>query len=121
MKEVKERRNHSKILYWSLMAVLMALMCSMQLVFAAETVTIWDKFSSIMRDFYLKLVGISTIIAVVMTTIAMIIRMTSRNQKAVEESTAWIKRILISWFILNMLGFIVAYIQPLVSGGTYTW
>jgi hypothetical protein len=38
----------------------------------------------------------------------------------VDEATAWLKRIVITWLILNMLGFIVAYLQPLIAGGTYT-
>lgn len=29
------------------------------------------------------------------------------------------KRIVITWIILNSLGFIVAYLQPLISGGNY--
>ena len=73
-----------------------------------------------MRDLYVHIVAISTIIAVTVAAVALIVRMVSRNQKAVDEATSWLKRIIITWVILNSLGFIVAYIQPLISGGNYS-
>jgi hypothetical protein len=30
-----------------------------------------------------------------------------------------LKRILVTWIILNTLGFIIAYLQPLIAGGQY--
>lgn len=46
--------------------------------------------------------------------------MISRNQRAVDEATSWLKRIIITWIVLNSLGFIVAYLKPLVTGGNYS-
>ena len=112
-------RGKPKVLYWTLVAVVMALIVCIQPTFAAEAETIWDRFSTIMRDFYGKIVAVSTIVAVTMAAVALIIRMMSRNQKAVDEATAWLKRIVITWIILNSLGFIVAYLQPLITGGNY--
>ena len=100
------------------MAAVCALLVSIQPAFAAET--IWDRFSSIMRDFYGQIVAISTIVAVTVAAVALIVRLVSRNQRAVDEATSWLKRIIITWIILNSLGFIVAYIQPLIAGGNYT-
>ena len=45
--------------------------------------------------------------------------MTSRNQRAVDEATSWLKRIIVTWLVLNTLGFAVAYLQPLIQGGMY--
>lgn len=112
-------RGKPKVLYWTLIAVVMALIVCIQPTFAAETETIWDRFSTIMRDFYGKIVAVSTIVAVTMAAVALVVRMVSRNQKAVDEATAWLKRIVITWIILNSLGFIVAYLQPLITGGNY--
>ena len=112
-------KGKPKVLYWTVVAVVMALLVCIQPTFAAETETIWDRFSTIMRDFYGKIVAISTIVAVTMAAVALIVRMISRNQKAVDEATAWLKRIVITWIILNSLGFIVAYLQPLITGGNY--
>ena len=104
--------------YWSMVAIVVALMIVIQPTFAASE-TIWDRFSTIMRDFYGQIVTISTIVAVTMAAFALIIRLVSRNQRAVDEATSWLKRIVITWIILNSLGFIVAYIQPLIAGGNY--
>jgi len=103
--------------YWSIVAAGIALMLSVQPVFADD---IWTRFSNIMREIYGQLVGISTIVAVVAAAIALLVRMISRNQRAVDEATSWLKRIIITWVILNTLGFIIAYIQPWIAGGQFT-
>ena len=112
-----EKKRSLQTVYWSLVAVAAALIVSISPVLAD---TIWDRFSTIMRDVYGQIVGISTIVAVTVAAIALVVRMVSRNQRAVDEATAWLKRIVITWLILNMLGFIVAYLQPLIAGGSYT-
>ena len=114
--QVKQRGKYKK-LYWSLVGAVSAVLISIQPVMAE---TIWDRFSTIMKDFYGQLIAISTIVAVTMAAIALIVRMVSRNQRAVDEATAWLKRIVITWIILNSLGFIVAYLQPLIAGGNYS-
>ena len=104
--------------------ILYMTMLTAQPVFAEDAATggenIWSRFSTIMQDVYGELVAISTIVAVTVASIALIIRMVSRNQRAVDEATGWLKRIVITWIVLNSLGFIVAYLQPLISGGQYT-
>ena len=107
-----------QILYWSFVALTIALIISLQPVFAADT--IWTKFSEVMKDIYGKLLGISTIIAVVAATVALLVRMISRNQRAVDEATTWLKRIVITWIILNTLGFSISYLQGFFVGGQYT-
>ena len=74
---------------------------------------------AVIEDVYGQLVGISTIVAVTAAAIALIVRMVSRNQRAVDEATSWLKRIVVTWIVLNSLGFIVAYLQPLIAGGNY--
>ena len=67
-----------------------------------------------------SLLGISTIVAVTAAAVALLVRMISRNERAVAEATSWLKRIVVTWIVLNTLGFIVAYLQPLIEGGKYT-
>lgn len=86
--------------------------------FAADT--IWTKASAIMKDVYLQVLGISTVAAVVTASIALLLMNFSRSGKTVDESRAWLKRIIITWAILNSLGFIMAYITPFFSGGTWS-
>ena len=112
-RQLRLRDGKIKTAYWSLVGVVAALLVSTQAVFAAD---MWDRFSMIMKDIYGELVAISTIVAVTVAAIALLI---SRNQRAVDEATSWLKRIVITWIVLNSLGFIVAYLQPLISGGNY--
>ena len=102
--------------YWSIVGIVSALILSLQPVLADD---IWSRFSPIMKDVYGELVGISTIVAVTAAAVALLIRMISRNQRAVDEATSWLKRIIVTWLVLNTLGFAVAYLQPLIQGGMY--
>lgn len=117
VKQIKKSGKRLQTAYWSLVGMASALLISLQPVMAD---TIWDRFSTIMKDVYGKLVGISTIVAVTAAAVALLVRMISRNQRAVDEATSWLKRIVVTWIILNSLGFIVAYLQPLIAGGNYT-
>ena len=108
--------------YWSAVGMATATMLTMQPVLATATGTgtIWARFSTILKDVYGQIVAISTIVAVTVAAIALLVRMISRNQRAVDEATNWLKRIIVTWIILNSMGFIVAYLQPLIQGGNYT-
>ena len=110
--------------YWSAVGMASAAMLSLQPVLATGTgtgtATIWNRFSTILKDVYGQVVAISTIVAVTVAAIALLIRMISRNQRAVDEATNWLKRIVVTWIILNSLGFVVAYLQPLIQGGNYS-
>lgn len=116
VKQIGKGRKRLQMAYWSLVGMASAMLISLQPVMAD---TIWDRFSTIMKDVYGQLVGISTIVAVTMAAIALLVRMISRNQRAVDEATSWLKRIVVTWIVLNSLGFIVAYLQPLIAGGNY--
>jgi len=104
--------------YWTLVAIASSFLLTLQPVLAADD--IWSKFTDMMKDIYGKLAGISTIVAVTAAAVALLVRMISRNQRAVDEASNWLKRIIVAWLVLNTLGFAVAYLSPLVSGGQYT-
>lgn len=85
-------------------------------VFATD---MWTKAETIMKDIYGKILGISTIAAIVTTSIALLLMNFSKSGKTVDESRAWLKRIVISWIILNGLGFILAYVTPFFADGKW--
>lgn len=122
VKTLARGRQYMTDAYWSAVGFASAAMLSIHPVFAtgAGTSTIWNRFSTILQDIYGQVVAISTIVAVTVGAIALLIRMISRNQRAVDEATNWLKRIIVTWIILNSMGFIVAYLQPLIQGGNYT-
>ena len=71
------------------------------------------------KDVYGKILGISTIAAIVTASITLLLMNFSKSGKTVDESRAWLKRIAISWVILNGLGFILAYVTPFFSDGKW--
>ena len=121
VKTLARGRKYMTDAYWSAVGFASAAMLSIHPVFATGTgtSTIWNRFSTILQDIYGQVVAISTIVAVTVGAIALLIRMISRNQRAVDEATNWLKRIIVTWIILNSMGFIVAYLQPLIQGGNY--
>ena len=125
MKELKnpllkrQRRNSAgRYLYKVFMSASLAAALSTSAFAAGDT--IWTKASAIMQDVYSQIIAISTIAAVVCASVALLLMNFSRSDRTVQESRSWLKRIIISWAILNGLGFIMAYITPFFSGGTYT-
>ena len=119
MNRLLGKSNKLQNIYWSIVAAISGYILSINPTMAA-TDTIWSRFSTIMKDVYGEIVAISTIVAVTVAAVALVVRMVSRNQRAVDEATSWLKRIIITWIVLNSLGFVVAYLQPLISGGNYT-
>lgn len=122
VKQLTKGKEWLNNVYWSAVGMATATMLTMQPVLATGTgtSTIWARFSTILKDVYGQIVAISTIVAVTVAAIALLVRMISRNQRAVDEATNWLKRIVVTWIILNSLGFVVAYLQPLIQGGNYT-
>ena len=115
---VKEKRHIpvGQILFTGLLVTTILISHTMP-VFAATT--IWDKANEIMKDVYSQILLISTIAAIVTASIALLMMNFSRSGKTVDESRAWLKRIAITWAILNGLGFIMAYITPFFADGKW--
>ena len=62
---------------------------------AASGTTVWTKASEIMQDVYTQIVSISTITAVVCASVALLLMNFSKNGRTVDDSRAWLKRIVI--------------------------
>ena len=102
----------------TIMAALITLTLSVQMTFAGTD--IWRKIEDVTQDIYLKVLGISTGVLVMVLAIALIMRMVSKNPRSIEIWTGWAKTAAISWAILNGLGFILGYARDLFGGGQVT-
>lgn len=111
------RFSIGRIAYMAFLCPTVSLMFS-QPAFAATDV--WTKATEIMQDVYTQILAISTIAAIVTASVALLLMNFSRSGKTVDESRAWLKRIVITWAILNSLGFIMSYIVPFFEGGKWT-
>ena len=58
--------------------------------------------------------------AVVTAAVALLMINFGHTDRSTQEARSWLKRIIITWMILNSLGFIMAYITPFFSGGQWT-
>lgn len=113
----KPSKTHTgRILYMAYLSICLGML----LCIPASAATIWEKASEIMQDVYKQILSISTIAAIVTAAVALLMMNFSRSGRTVDESRAWLKRIVITWIILNGLGFIMAYITPFFSGGQWT-
>jgi hypothetical protein len=99
----------------------MTFLVSTQPVFAGENggVNVWTKANEIMKDVYSQILLISTVAAIVTASVALLMMNFSRSGRTVDESRAWLKRICITWAVLNGLGFIMAYITPFFADGKW--
>ena len=71
---------------------------------------------NIIRDVYTHIAGISTVLAALMSAIAVIGAKMSNNQHKVDQSWDWLKRIWIAWAVINGIGAFISYVVPLFDG-----
>ena len=76
----------------------------------------WTVAQRIIVDVYGKIAGISTVLAGLMSAVAVVGAKLSNNQHKVDQAWDWLKRIWIAWAIINGIGAFIAYIAPLFSG-----
>lgn len=115
-KRKKRSISFGRAVYCLSMAVLLSF-AFYQPVLAATDV--WTKAGEIMKDVYNQIVLISTIAAIVTASVALLMMNFSRSGKTVDESRAWLKRICITWAILNGLGFSTAGYSGGIGGRMY--
>ena len=97
---------------------MMTFFCTATTVFAEETTTtasIWTNVFNAISRIYSNLVLLATIIAATAAVIALLIRMISKNQRAVEEANSWLKRIAISYVLINAIGLMATFLEDLLS------
>ena len=90
------------------------------LAFSAQARDIYTSCSDQVEPFGLDECWLDVTGSVTAASVALLVRMISRNERAVSEAISWLKRIIVTWIVLNTLGFAVAYLQPLIQGGNYT-
>lgn len=76
----------------------------------------WTVANRIIVDVYGKIAGVSTVLAGLMSAVAVVGAKLSNNQHKVDQAWDWLKRIWIAWIIINRIGAFIAYVIPLFSG-----
>ena len=73
----------------------------------------WTVANTLIVDIYTHIVGISTVLAGLMSAVAVIGAKLSNNQHKVDQAWDWLRRIWIAWAIINGIGAFIAYIAPM--------
>ena len=100
--------------YVQTMAVVVLCACMMTPAFALDDM--WVVAERIIKDVYGKIAGVSTVLAGLMSAVAVVGAKLSNNQHKVDQAWDWLKRIWIAWMIINGIGAFIAYVTPLFSG-----
>jgi hypothetical protein len=119
-REKRKSVNISRFVYSAILVLIFCAVFSMPVLAAAAPAaepTVWDKAQEIMQDVYKQILLISTIAAIVTAAVALLLMNFSKSGKTVDESRSWLKRIIITWVILNGLGFIMSYVTPFLQEG----
>jgi len=107
-------KKWQKILILSVMMVMLISATSLTAFAAGEDM--FEVADNIIRDVYTNIAGISTVLAALMSAIAVIGAKMSNNQHKVDQSWDWLKRIWIAWAVINGIGAFIAYVTPLLDG-----
>lgn len=76
----------------------------------------WTVANNLIVDLYSQIVKISTVLAGLMSAVAVIGAKLSNNQHKVDQAWDWLRRIWIAWVVINGIGAFIAYIAPKFSG-----
>ncbi len=87
------------------------LLFSMQPAGAAD---IFGIAKNAMQTVYTDVAGIATVAAVVCAAVCLFLMNFSKSGRTVDESRAWLKRIVVCWAVLMTLGAIVTYFEKII-------
>ena len=105
-----------RIYTFYLTCMTLTLTMPMMIVSAFAVDDMWTVANKIIVDVYGKIVGVSTVLAGLMSAVAVIGAKLSNNQHKVDQAWDWLKRIWIAWAIINGIGAFIAYVAPLFNG-----
>jgi cytochrome bd-type quinol oxidase subunit 2 len=74
-----------------------------------------EAFAELFNSLYGIIIGVATVLAVVIVAYNILIIMTSKNTRKVEESITWIKAVCIAWLCLMCLSVIITLIKGFAS------
>ena len=95
--------------------IMAALTC--QTAYAAD---IFGVAKKAMQQVYTDVAGLATVGAVVCAAVCLFLMNFSKSGKTVDESRAWLKRIIICWVALMTMGAIVTYMEKLIPQSSFT-
>ncbi len=114
--ELQQVRNNRMVIMIPQIAffVFMVITCMACLIMPVSADDIFDIAKSAMQNVYKDVAGIATVAAVVCSAVCLFLMNFSKSGKTVDESRAWLKRIVVCWAVLMTLGAIVTYMEKII-------
>ena len=101
---------------WYAQIMMTVLLCTVLTAPALAVSDMWTVANNLIVDVYTHIAGISTVLAGLMSAVAVVGAKLSNNQHKVDQAWDWLKRIWIAWMVINGIGAFIAYVTPLFSG-----
>ena len=79
---------------------------------------IFEKANSLMKTVYKSIAGISSVTAGCVAAVCLYLMFFSKNQRTVDESVQWLKRIIICWLAIMLMSTIIYFITNTLGIGT---
>lgn len=98
----------------------MVVTCTACLIMPVSADDIFDIAKSAMQNVYKDVAGIATVAAVVCSAVCLFLMNFSKSGKTVDESRAWLKRIVVCWAVLMTLGAIVTYMEKIIPKSEFS-
>lgn len=116
----KETINYSEMmrrvfLVYRIVLVLLVL-AALFMPHAGAVEDMWTAANRIIKDVYTKIAGVSTVLAGLMSAVAVIGAKMSGTQQKADQAWDWLKRVWLAWVIINGIGSFIAYVRPLFNG-----
>lgn len=100
--------------YLFIMTTFLLALCLSTTAFAVDDM--WTVANRIIVDVYEHIAGISTVLAGLMSAVAVIGAKMSNNQHKVDQAWDWLRRIWVAWAVINGIGAFLSYVVPLFQG-----
>lgn len=95
---------------------LLVLILAVILPHAGAVDDMWVVANRIIKDVYTKIAGVSTVLAGLMSAVAVVGAKLSGTQQKADQAWDWLKRVWLAWVIINGIGAFIAYVRPLFDG-----
>ena len=97
-------------------ALVLLILAALFMPHAGAVDDMWVVANRIIKDVYTKIAGVSTVLAGLMSAVAVIGAKMSGTQQKADQAWDWLKRVWLAWIIINGIGGFIAYIRPLFTG-----
>ena len=97
-------------------ALVLLILAALFMPHAGAVDDMWVVANRIIKDVYTKIAGVSTVLAGLMSAVAVIGAKMSGTQQKADQAWGWLKRVWLAWVIINGIGAFIAYIRPLFTG-----